>query len=305
MTNDQALMDVAIVGGGPAGSAAALQLGRARKRVLLFDAGTPRNVMAEEIHGFLTRDGTPPAEFKRLAREEVRTYPNVDVRSERVTRIERDGRHFRLETEAGAVRVRKVLLTAGVVDEMPTLPGFRELWGHDIFTCPYCHGWEARDRAWGYLAPGSEWIEHGLFFRGWTRDFMIFTNGLPLAPAVRERLKATNVPVEERRIVGVRAEAGRLRAVQLEDGSEVLRDVLVARPEQRQTDMVAALGLACDEMGFVRVSPMGETSEPGIYAAGDLTTKLQGALMGAGAAVLAASMLNHALTIELVSEGAL
>jgi thioredoxin reductase len=298
--------DVVIVGGGPAGLSAALMLGRAQRSVVLFDAGPPRNAAAERMHNFVTRDGTPPAEFRRIAREQLRPYASVEVRDARVDAIAPEGASFRVRTAAGDLEARRVLLCVGMIDDLPDLPGYRELWGKSLFICPYCHAWEERDRAFGYLVPAASWLEWPLFLKNWTRDIVAFTNAaFPVPDDLREKLARAQVRIEERRVVGLRHSGGRLSAVELEGGAAIPRDVLFVRPPQRQTPLVSSLGLALDDQGFVRVDAHGQTSIPGLHAAGDLTTMMQGALMAAAAGAQAAAMLNHALTTELVAAGLL
>lgn len=300
--------DVVIIGGGPAGLSAALMLGRARKQVLVCDGGSPRNSAAEGIHGFVTRDGIPPKEFRRIAREQLAPY-GVDVLSDtRVTAVERLASGFRVMLAGGrAVECRRVLLATGMVDEPPDLPGYRELWGHSIFQCPYCHGWEVKARPWGLLASGEHSLDFSLFLTGWSRDLVLFTHGLLDVPAEqRQRLERAGVRLEPRRIRRLVASAGpgaHLEAVELEDGTRVAREVLFAHPPQRQTEVVQRLGVALDEQGFVRVNEHLETSIPGVHAAGDLTTRLQGASMAASAGTVAGAMMNHALNMETAAAG--
>lgn len=298
--------DVVIVGGGPAGLSAALMLGRARKNVLVCEAGPPRNAAAEHIHGFVTRDGTPPSEFRRIGREQLRPYSSVEVRDGRVEAIERQDGLFAVRMASGSVLTRRVLLCTGLVDELPPIPGYRDLWGKSLFQCPYCHGWEVRDRAFGYLASEAQRLEWALLLKGWTKDLIVFTNAAFAVPAeVREKLERGGVSIEERRIIGLRSDGEGLAAVQFEGGSEVPRDVLFVHPRQRQTALVTSLGLALDEQGFVRIDAQHQTSVAGIHAAGDLTTFLQGAIMAASAGAIAAAMMNHALTVELATAGEL
>lgn len=300
------LQDVVIIGGGPAGLSAALIFGRGRKRVLLCDAGTPRNALAQHIQGFVTQDGTPPREFRRIGREQLKPYANVEVRDVQVNTIEPQGTGFRVHLEDGTVTdTRKVLLAVGVIDVLPDLPGYRELWGKSIFQCPYCHGWEVQDRAFGVLATEALFLDFAMMLTGWSRDIIVFTQGsLPVSPEYRDRLTRAGIRIEERRIRQLlgrgNTEAGgsQLEAVELEDGTRVAREVLFARPPQRQPELVRRLGLALDEQGFVRVNEHKETSVPGIHAAGDVTTLLQGALVAASAGAFAAYSMNHALNME-------
>lgn len=293
-------VDVVVVGGGPAGLGAALALGRAAKRVLLCDAGARRNAAAEHMHGFLTRDGISPSEFRRIAREQLRPYAVTPVDTG-VTTIEPEGRRFAV-TLADTTRVscRRVLLTLGLCDELPDVPGVRELWGHRIFGCPYCHGWEARNTPWGMLADTPALVEHAIFLTGWTTDVVAFTNGPVDIPAeLRGRLTRAGVRLDARRIRRmVGGPDRRLTGVEMEDGALVPREAMVVRPPQRQTDLVRGLGLALDEQGLVRTDDGAETSSPGIHAAGDLAAPMQAAIFAAAAGTRAAYLMNHRLNVE-------
>lgn len=299
--------DTVIVGGGPAGLTAALVLGRARRRVLLCDGETPRNARAAHVHGFVTRDGTPPAEFRRIAREQLAPYTSVKVRDESVVAI--DGEHgaFTVRLADGdVVEARRVILAVGMVDELPAMLGFRELWGTSIVLCPYCHGWESRDGAFGCLVPSAAWLDWPLMLRAWTRDVTVFTAGAFEVPQEsRDRLANSGIALETRPVRRIVGDDGQIRAIELEDGDAVRCDLLFARPQQRQTAIVESLGLELDDLGFVRVDEQRRTSRPGIYAAGDLTTMMQGALFAAAAGSLAAAMLNHELVPELAQAGVL
>lgn len=300
-------LDIVIVGGGPAGLSAALALGRARKRTLLCDAGEPRNAAAAHIQGFVTRDGTPPAEFRRIARAELTAYPSVAVRDTRVHDIAARGPDaFALTLGDGSrVTARRVLLCTGLVDELPPLPGLAALWGKSVHLCPYCHGWELRERPLGYLSPSPAMLEWSLLLRGWTRDLVVFTDDAFAVPdETRARLARAGVAIETRKLARLVGD-DRLTAVELADGARVAIEGLFVRPRQHQVALVTALGLALDEHGFVQVDMHKQTSHPGVYAAGDLTTGLQGAVFSAAAGYQAGASINHALTIELALAGQL
>jgi thioredoxin reductase len=295
--------DVVIVGGGPGGLSAALALGRARKRVLVADSGERRNAAATHLHNFVTRDGTPPSEFRAIGREQLRAYPSVEVRDVRVESIAGQRGAFRVALPGEFVEARRILLCTGMVDEMLPIDGFRELWGSAILQCPYCHGWEIREQRWAYLATVAERLPFALLMRGWTRDVVVLTNGAISVPEdMRGKLTAAGVGLETRPIARLVAPSGRLEGVALADGSLVACDALFAHPPQRQVDLVRSLGLALDAEGFVQADPMTrETSVPGIYAAGDLLWRLQGAVFAAAAGTQAATTLNHELTTELAT----
>ena len=301
------LYDVLIVGGGPAGLSAALTLGRARKRVLLCDAGPRRNAAAQHVHGFVTRDGVAPADFRRIGRQQLEPYRNVEVRDVAVEEIRGERGAFEVRLTGRQEQARRVLLCAGMIDELPGLDGFRALWGTSIFQCPYCHGWEAQDRRFAYLAGKVETLDFALLLRGWSGDVVALTDGQYDVPTeVRQRLESAAVPVDERRITRLAAKEGRLEHVEFVEGGPLPRDVLFAHPHQRQVDVVRSLALAVDSEGLVQVDEMSrETSTRGIYAAGDLVMRAQQALLAAASGNLAAARLNHALTADLATSGGL
>lgn len=304
--------DVLIVGGGPAGLSAALALGLARKRVLLCDAGAPRNTAAVHLHNFVSRDGIAPADFRRIGREQLAAYPSVEVREARVASIAGERGAFRvvLEGEREPLEFKRVVLATGMIDETLPIEGFAALWGRSIFQCPYCHGWEVRDQAWGFLVSpdhAAMFLHFALLARGWTRDLTVFTHGAFEVDAdARKTLSAANIRLETAPIARLVARDGQLEGIALTSGETVPCAALFAHPPQRQVDVVAALGLTLDEHGYVTIDPMRrETSIPGIYAAGDLTTRQQAAILGAAAGTHAATVLNAELTAELATSGAI
>lgn len=296
--------DIVIVGGGPAGLSAALALGRARKRVLVCDAGPRRNATAKALHNFVTRDGIPPDEFRRVAREQLAQYTSVEVRDVGAEVITDSRGAFTVKLSPGEVTARRILLTTGMVDQPLALDGYARFWGHEIIQCPYCHGWEARDRPWGVLV-SEQTLPHLLPFalqlRGWSQEVTVFTNGLELPADLRRTLEQARLRVETARVARFTG-AAHLEAVELLNGERVKCELLFSHPPQRQVDVVAKLGLELDEHGFVKVDPLRrETSRPGVYAAGDLTTAMQGAVLAAAAGTVAAAMLNVELSMELAS----
>jgi thioredoxin reductase len=298
------IYDVVIVGGGPGGLSAALALGRARKRVLVADSGPRRNAAAVHMQNFVSRDGTPPSEFRAIAREQLSAYPSVEVRDVPVLSIGGARGDFRVALPDGAVEARRILLCTGLIDELLPLEGFGELWGRAIFQCPYCHGWEIRDQRWAYLATAADRLPFVLLLRGWTANVVLFTNAsIPVPQAMRERMEAAGVRIEERpisRLVAREAQPTRIAGIELGDGSLVECDALFSHPPQHQVELVQALGVALDAEGFVQVDPMTkETSIPGIYAAGDLTWRMQTAILAAAAGNQAATAINLELTAEL------
>jgi len=295
------IYDVVIVGGGPGGLSAALAFGRARKRVLVADWGPRRNAAAVHMQNFVTRDGTPPGEFRAIGREQLLAYPSVEVRDVGVASISGQRGSFRVSLPDGVVEARRILLCTGMIDELFPIEGFRELWGSSIFQCPYCHGWEIRGQRWAYLATAVDRLPFALLLRGWTADVVLFTNnGIAVPQDMQERLEAAGIRINTHPIARLVARGTRLDGIELADGSTVGCDALFSHPPQQQVDLVRALGVALDAEGFVQVDPMTrQTSILGIYAAGDLTGRMQAAILAAAAGTQAAIMINQELTAEL------
>ena len=287
--------DAVVVGGGPGGLAAALAFGRGRASALLVDGGTPRNARAHAVHTFVTRDGTPPKEFRAIAREQLREYPNVEVRDALVTRIAKVDELFEVRFGGESVRARRILLTTGVRDLLPDMPGLAELWGRTVFQCPYCHGWELRDRPWGVLVDTEMMAQMPSFVTNWGSSVTAFTNGTTLSAEARAKLDAPGISVIDEPIAALRGTDG-IEAVELASGTRVAIAALLMKPPQRPVPLVVDLGLELDDNGFVKVSqPMRESSVPGIHVAGDAGTMMQSAIVAASEGTTAAAMMNHLL----------
>jgi thioredoxin reductase len=254
------------------------------------------------VQNFVTRDGTPPSEFRRIAREQLARYPNVEIADTDVERVDGARGAFDVRLAGDTVRARRLLLCTGMVDDLPQIDGFRELWGRSIFACPYCHGWEIQDRRFACLATTPDMLAFAIFLRGWTSDVVALTHGVAdIDASLLAQLTAADVRVETRHIARLVGNGEHLQRVEFANGDSLERDVLFAHPPQRQVDLVRGLGLALDDKGFVQVNDTRETSVPGVYAAGDLTSAAQSATLAAGAGMFAAAMLNRALTVELVT----
>jgi len=295
--------DVVVVGGGAAGLSAALVLGRARRTVAVIDAGSPRNAPAEHMHGFLSRDGTPPADLLALGRAELERY-GVEIVDDEVVGIE-PGPVFGLRlAEGSALRSRRLLIATGAVDELPDIPGARERWGRDLLHCPYCHGWEVREQPIGVLATGSGSAEHAQLLRQWSDDVVY----LPHAHAVRRdeqaALDARGIEVVEGLVVQFLVVDDRLHGVQLDDGRVVPRAAIFIRPtlRLRAGGLIESLGLETDEGGFVRVDASGRTSVPGVWAAGNAGNPRAQVITAAGEGSAAAIAINADLVLEDVGE---
>lgn len=268
-------VDVVVVGGGPAGLSAALMLGRSRRSVLVVDAGEPRNAPADALHGFLTRDGTPPSELLELGRAETARY-GVRHRVGHVTGASRVGDRFRVTLDDGHVLARRLVVTTGLVDELPDVAGLAERWGRDVVHCPYCHGYEVRDRAIGVLATSPMALHQaGLFRQLSDRVVVLRHTAEGLDPVRLATLAARGVDGE---VTAVVVEDDRIVGADLVGGLRVPVEVLAVAPRAvARADLLDGLGLPAVEhpagIGLhVPADPMtGATEVPGVFVAGNVT----------------------------------
>ncbi len=261
-------LDCVVVGGGVAGLSAALVLGRARRRTLVVDRGGQSNRAAAHVGGLLGHDGTPPGELYELGRAQVAAYEAVTLRDAEAVDARAEGDGFAVVLDdGGEVSARALVLATGMEYEVPDVPGFAELWGGAVFHCPFCHGWEMRDRPVVVHAVGEHAERMTTLLAAWTDDVTL---------------------VEPESVERLRVEGGELQAVVLRDGSEVRCDgVLVHAPLSRRGDLPERLGLALTDLGFVEVDAQMRTSVPGVYAAGDLAVAPQQVAIALGSGHLA------------------
>jgi thioredoxin reductase len=293
--------DCIVVGGGPAGLSAALVLGRCRRRVLVCDVGEPRNRWSPAVHGFLTRDGVPPATLLRAAHEDLRPYDTVEIRSARVVHAARDHRGFEVQCEDGTrLRTRKLLLATGVVDEVPDIAGLTELYGRSVHHCPYCDGWEWRDQPVGVYGRGDAAAGLALALTVWTRDLILCTDG----PAVHSewmsgRLEAFDIRVREERVVRLEGREGLLDRIIFEAGAAENRRALFFATGQRQaSELPARLGCVFTEDGAVDTGKCEATNVPGLYVCGDASREAQFVVVAAAEGAEAGMAINKALFEE-------
>jgi len=292
--------EVAIVGGGPAGLSAALVLARACRKIVVIDAGTPRNNASPGVHAFLSRDGILPADLKKASRKQIANYPDVGFVNQSVRHIRAASPEpgFRVSLNGGeTLTARVVIFTVGMIDELPDLPGFDEHWGGQVIHCPFCHGFENRGTRWGVLAKDIDDIEKAGDYGFWAESLTVFADQRVHIPEeLLERLADMNIAVDRgpiRQLVS--SDDGGLHAVEMHDGSHVLCEAIVYKPQQHQTGVVMDSGVALSESGRVWIDDNYQTSLPGIFAAGDLTPGCQDALAAAAEGAKAAKRALGAL----------
>jgi thioredoxin reductase len=294
--------DALIAGGGPAGLSAALVLGRCRRRVLVCDGGRPRNRASHGMHCYLSREGTPPAEFLRLARADVARYPSIELREQEIVEIACGPSGFAATLAGGAqVIARRVVLATGVVDELPKVKGVEELYGRSVHHCPFCDGWEHRDERLAALGKGDKGAGLAAMLTLWSGDVHLFSDGpAELSVEERARLDRLGIGIEETKLAALEGADGRLSGVRLSDGRRIARDALFFNTGQHQrSPLFAQLGCELSRKGGIDADAITEESSvPGVYIAGDASRDVLFVIVAAAEGAQAACALNKSLMAE-------
>jgi thioredoxin reductase len=300
--------DVVVVGGGAAGLSGALALGRARRSVLVVDGGQPRNAPAAEMHNYLGRDGTPPAELLAAGRAEVAGYGGELTTGEALSASRTDDGFEVTLADGRTVRARRLLVTTGLVDELPEVPGLRGLWGSAVLHCPYCHGWEVRDQPIGVLGTSPFGAHQALLWRQWSADVTLFLHTGPEPTDEEwEQLAARGVAVVAGEVTAVESDGDRLTGVRLASGRVVPRSALVVAPRfTARSALLESLGLAAEDMQMgghvvgsaVPAGPDGATAVPGVWVAGNVTDLRAQVVTAAAAGLQVGAMINADLIAE-------
>jgi thioredoxin reductase len=296
------MYDVVIVGAGPAGLSAALMLGRCRRSVLVCDTGRPRNAASRALHGFLTRDGTPPLELLALARAELQRYDTIALRQVEVVdaACAPDNRFDVTLATGEQVRSRKLLLATGVVDNLPGIDGFSEFYGRSVFHCPYCDGWEIRDQPMAIYGRGHRGVGLSLELTAWSRDLVLCTDGgADIDDGDRERLERNGIAIREERVARLEGSDGTLEHVVFDTGERLARRALFFTTGQFQrSDLSVRLGCEFNEKGTVSTGKYEATHLPGLYVAGDASHAVQWVVVAASEGAEAAFAINSDLIKE-------
>lgn len=297
--------DVAVIGGGPAGLSAALNLARSRHRVLVVDAGRPRNAATLVSHGFLTRDGIPPHELRALGRTELAAYSDVTLLDRAiVTGVTRDDEGFALDLASRTpgvptrAQAASLLITTGLREVLPEIPALRAYYGMSLFSCAACDGWELRDKPLAVIGETNDIVDRAILVSRWSTDVTVFTNGAPVVDAADEsRLDTRGIRLVREPIDDLEGTKGAVAAVILADGTRVPIEGGFIRPRwEAAHDFLGDLTPATDSDGHLVVDRSGRTSVDGIYAAGDVAAPgAQQLIVAAGAGARVAAVLTHDL----------
>lgn len=301
------MFDVIVIGGGPAGMAAALALGRVHRTVVLLDAGEGRNHAADAVHNFITRDGTPPQEIRRIGSEELAGYPTVEFRKgAAITARVMPAGVFEVSLAGGdQVTARRLLLATGLADEVPDIAGLVPLWGRSAFHCPYCHGFECTGRPVAVFGSTPLRVRLALQLSRFAGDVVLCTDGRPLAEDLRNTLERNMVAVRCEPITRVDGEAGKLDRIIFQTGPALVRDaVFVENVSRQRSDLPRQLGCATLPDGCLEVDEFGRTSVSGVYAAGDMAHRatLPASLAAVVTAAASGTVTASAVDQDLLSE---
>lgn len=281
------VIDCAIIGGGPAGLNAALVLGRARKHVVLFDDNRPRNAVTQETHGFLTRDGVKPAELRNIAHQEISKYPSVVMRNTRVADVSKQEDLFEVvEVNGEVIQARTIILATGLKETLPEIKGMHDFYGKSLFNCPFCDGWELRDKQLVVIAEDVQVAFHmAQVVWNWSRNLLVCTSGHSyLTEEQKEVLQKKEIQVVEDPIAALVGKNGKLERVVFATGEERVCEGGFVVPQWTQASSFGAqLGCEPTTLGGIVTDNFGRTTIPGVYAAGDASVVMPSQLIYAAA----------------------
>ena len=293
--------DVVIAGAGPAGLSAALVLGRACRRVLLCDTGTPRSWASKQMHAYLSRDGIAPGRFRNIAHREVLKYPSVTFAPVEVVSARRQRALFNIELAGRRpVQARKLLIATGLFDIVPRIPGIDELFGRSVFQCPYCDGWERRGQKIAVYGRRQRGLQMARAMTAWARDIVLLTDGRSgYSTDQRRQLERNGIRLVEKRVARLDGARGKLSAVVFRDGESLPRDALFFdTPSRNQSKLAASLNCKFGRDGGVLCGDYEATSVPGVFVAGNIIRDVQLSIVAAAEGARAAFGINRALTRE-------
>jgi thioredoxin reductase len=303
MTTDQEF-DVIIVGGSYSGLAAAMSLGRALRKVLIIDSGNPCNKQTPHSHNFLTRDGERPDEIAAIARRQVMSYDLIKLYNGTAITAEKNGIGFKVMTSNhDTFAAKKLVFATGVRDTMPAISGFTECWGISVLHCPYCHGYEVRNKPTGILANGETALELAILIANWTKDLTLFSNGIStLSGEQQSILRKKNVGIIEKEIELLDHTGGYIQNIRFKDGTTFPVQAMYARLGFEQHCAIPnTLGCELTEEGYITTDVFQKTTVPGVFACGDNTTRMRTIATSVAMGTIAGIVANKDIVFEAVS----
>lgn len=294
-------LDAAIIGGSYAGLSAALALGRAMRKVLIIDAGSPCNRFAPHSHNFLTQDGESPAMISSKARVQLEKYKSVSFLNDWVDKVEGMDLGFEVQTKSGQLfSAKKLILATGVRDVLPDIQGFSDCWGKSIIHCPYCHGYEVKLETTGILADGDVAYHYAQLIRNWTKNLTLYTNGsCSLSEEQKTKIQDHNIRIIEKKIQRIEHKQGQMEALIFEDGTRETMRALYTRPHfEQSSELPKFLGCETTEKNLLKVDPFYQTTIPGVMACGDNASPLRSVANAVASGNIVGAMTNNQLTEE-------
>ncbi|RSL30434.1 NAD(P)/FAD-dependent oxidoreductase [Salibacterium salarium] len=299
--------DVVVIGGGPAGLNAALVLGRSLRQTMIIDAGTPRNNVTQSSHGFLTRDGINPRDFREIAVNQLKTYHTITKQKDVVIDVSKQNGSFKIKTQTGAVFLsKKVIVATGQIEEIPEIKGLREVFGTSVFVCPYCDGWERKGEQLAVFGSGENILHFAALISNWSKDLVVFTNGRPMNIKDKEELNYHHIKVVEGPILECKSKNGKLQSVQVQQQPELFYctgGFIMGTGKKESFPLPENLGVAKNEHGEYETDGHGETSVAGLYVIGDAKHSFTGLVCAAGEGYEAGVKINQALVDEEWAQG--
>lgn len=293
--------DVIIIGGSYAGLSAAMSLGRSLRKVMIIDSGKPCNRQTPTSHNLITHDGETPSEISAKAKKQVLEYSTIDFHEGLAVNGTKNKDGFEITNQSGEVFLaEKIVLATGIKDIMPQIKGFAECWAISIIHCPYCHGYEVRNKKTGLMLNGSMAFEFSKMIFNLTKDLSIYTNGVSeLTEEQSELLTSRGIKIDERKITEFKHKNGQLQAIVFEDKSVSEIDVIYAKTAfEQQTTIPIDLACKINEDGFISVNENQETTIEGVYACGDNTTAFRSLPIAIAAGNITGAIINKVLVEE-------
>lgn len=293
--------DVVIIGGSYAGLSAGLALGRSLRNVLIIDSGKRCNWQTPHSHNFLTQDGRTPAQIAALAKEQVLQYKTIQIISEKAISAKAIESGFDVVAESGTIYTgKKILFATGIADQMPPIEGFAECWGISVLHCPYCHGYEVRDKKIGLIGNGDMAFELCRLLHNWSKNLILFTNGSStISKEQFQKIREHNIEIVEAEIAALHHRNGKVSSVLLKDDSIQPVEAIFAKvPFLQHCALPQQLGCELTADGFIKVDDFQKTTVNGIYAAGDNTTMFRAVSVAVAAGTKAGAMMNRELIEE-------